>query len=372
MYKKDRPAIIVHSGGTTGIPKGVVLTDDNLNYISWIFKNHKNDTKRGDTWLCAIPAFHAFGLAMGVVWPLAQGMQIIMVLKYNDQELVRLFIKHKPNHIMASGTQIPSLQHSKKIAKMDLSFFKTCGFGGTPLSIEKEKELVEFLGARNSIAKASVGYGMSETCSAIATELNRYYGKPGSSGIILCKSNVKVIDIDSAEELKYGEVGELCFNSPGLMLEYFKNENETNSAFFYDDAGCRWLHSGDLGYIDEDGFIFITGRIKRIYSTRSEKNGTLYKLFPDYVASIISRLPEVQDCAVVCVDDPDYKTVAIAFVVKNNECNDLEIEERILNHVGKELPSYCIPKKIIFQSSIPMTPIGKIDYQMLEKEAQKL
>ncbi len=98
----------------------------------------------------------------------------------------------------------------------------------------------------------------------------------------------------------------------------------------------------------------------------------MYKLFPDYVASIISRLPEVQDCAVVCVDDPDYKTVAIAFVVKNNECNDLEIEERILNHVGKELPSYCIPKKIIFQSSIPMTPIGKIDYQMLEKEAQKL
>ena len=128
-------------------------------------------------------------------------MQIPLVVTYTDKELIRLFIKIKPNHIMGSGVHVPSIQASKQIQKMDLSFLKTCGLGGTPLSVEKEKELVLFLSERGSIAKASIGYGMSETCSAISTELNRYYGKAGSAGIVLCRSSVKVLDLDSPESV---------------------------------------------------------------------------------------------------------------------------------------------------------------------------
>ena len=372
VYNKNDPAVIVHSGGTTGVPKGVVLTNDNLNYIAWAFKHHQNDTKRKDTWLCAIPAFHAFGLAMGIVFPLSQGMELILVVKYTDQEIVRLFIKHKPNHIMGSGAHIPSIQENDKIMKMNLSFFKTCGLGGTPLTTEKEKELVEFLKQRNSIAKASIGYGMSETCSAIATELNRYYGKVGSSGIVLLKSNVKVLDIDSSRELKYGEIGELCFSGPGVMSEYYKNESETAQAFFIDDNNNKWVHSGDLGYVDEDGFVFITGRIKRIYSTRAEKNGTLYKLFPDYVAKVILQLPYVKECAVVCIDDDCYKSIAIAFVVLSGFAKAATIENVILNHVLEVLPVYSVPKKICCIDQIPLTPVGKIDYCLLEGLAKEM
>ncbi len=371
-YKKDNPSIIVHSGGTTGIPKGVVLSNDNLNYIAWIFKNHKNDTQRGDTWLCAIPMFHAFGLAMGVIFPLSQGMQLPLVVKYSDQELVRLFVKIKPNHIMGSGAHIPCIQANKKIQKMDLSFFKTCGLGGTPLSVEKEKELVAFLQARGSIAKASIGYGMSETCSAIATELNRYYGKAGSAGIILSKSNIKVLDTDNGKELSYGEIGELCFSGPGLMQEYYKNSAETSTAVFYDNLGTKWIHSGDLGFVDKDGFIFITGRIKRIYSTRSEKNGTLFKLFPDYVASVISELESIKESVVVCIDDPNYKSVAIAFVVVNESTNVAKIESLIKQQIEERMPTYCVPKKVFVIDAIPLTPVGKIDYRALENRAEEM
>lgn len=371
VYKKGFPAVIVHSGGTTGIPKGVVLSNDSLNYIAWIFKNNKNDARRGDTWLCAIPAFHAFGLAMGIIFPLNLGMQLILTVKYTDQELVRLFIKYKPNHIMGSGAHIPSIQASPKIQRMNLSFFKTCGLGGTPLTEEKEKELVTFLAERGSIAKASIGYGMSETSSAIATELNRYYGKTGSAGIILCQSNVKVIDVDSNKELPYGEIGELCFSGPGVMVEYYQNSHETDRVLFFDDAGVRWLHSGDLGYVDRDGFLFITGRIKRIYSTRSERNGTLFKLFPDYVAKVIEELPNIKQCVIVCIDDPDYKSIPIAFAVMKDYGNREIVKAAIVAHVSEVLPVYCVPKRIIFLDEIPMTPIGKIDYRVLEEAARK-
>ena len=370
-YKKDSPAVIVHSGGTTGVPKGVVLTNDNLNYIAWIFKHHQNDTKRADTWLCAIPAFHAFGLAMGIIFPLSQGMQLILVVKYTDQEIVRLFVKDKPNHIMGSGAHIPSIQNSPAIQKMDLSFFKTCGLGGTPLSVEKEKELVSFLQHRNSIAKASIGYGMSETSSAIATELNRYYGKPGSAGIILCKSSVKVLDTDGNEELTYGKIGELCFSGPGIMKEYYNNREETEKALFLDKNGTKWVHSGDLGYVDKDGFIFITGRIKRIYSTRAEKNGALYKIYPDYVAKVIKEDSNINECAVVCIDDPNYKSIAIAYAAVFDNTDVDSTKARVINHLKQSLTSHSIPKELFFIDAIPMTPIGKIDYRALEERAAK-
>ena len=371
-YKKNRPAVIVHSGGTTGTPKGVVHSNESLNYIAWAFKHNGNDTKRGDRWLCVIPPFHAFGLAMGIIWPLSQGMQLILAIRYTEQELINLFLKHHPEHLMASGAHIPCIQANIKIQKMDLSFFKTCGFGGTPLSMAKEKELVEFLQGRNSMAKASVGYGMSETCSAVCTELNRYYGKLGSVGIPLEKVNVKVLDTDSLEELTYEQTGELCFSTPGLMLEYFENRKETEAAFFTDEDGTQWIHTGDMGYVDEDGFVYITGRIKRIYSTRAEKAGALFKIFPDYIASVVSEIGSVKDCAVVCIEDSNYKSIAIAYVILKDHADEMSVRAEIISHMKDCLPKHSVPKKICFVDTFPLTPIGKVDYRALEKEAEEM
>ena len=371
-YRKDAPAFIVHSGGTTGIPKGVVHSNDALNYIGWIFRNNENGSLRGDKWSCSIPAFHAFGLALGVIYPLCQGLELVMLLKCNESELIERFVKVKPNAIMVGGSQIPTLFADKRVQQMDLSFFKICGFGGSPITAAKEKELVRFFEERGSIAKICVGYGLSETCSAVCTELNRYYGKPGSVGILLSKCNVKVLDIDTEQELPYGQDGELCFSTPGMMLEYYQNEKETQATLFEDENGTRWLHSGDVGHVDEDGFVFITGRIKRIYSTRSAVTGGMFKIFPDYVASVVAEVDGVMNCAVVCIGDSVRKNVAVAFVIAQDSEDKDGLKQEILKHTKENLPEHSVPTQIVFVDAFPFTPIGKIDYRALENRAEEM
>lgn len=367
-YKKDSPAAIVHSGGTTGIPKSVILTNENINYIAWAFLQNNSDVHTGDKYMAYIPFFHAFGLCMGFTGPLCHGLAVILAPLFDEKNLLKDFKRYKPNHIMASGAHMPALMHDRDIQKMDLSFLITCGSGGSPLTKVQENDLIEFLAAHNSVAKASLGYGMSELASAVCVKRNGYTGKLGSVGIPLPLANVKVLDTDTGKELKYNETGELCFSTPGLMLGYYQNDEETEKAIFTDDAGTRWIHTGDLGYVDEDGFVFVSGRIKRIYSTRSGKGGTMYKMFPDYIETTIGEVENVSDCACVCIEHPDYRSIAVAYVVLKDPEHDSYSE--IMDHISEILPSHSIPKAINFVSSFPFTQIGKIDYHALEEEAK--
>lgn len=373
-YQENAPAFIVHSGGTTGTPKGVVLSNDNYVYIAWAFYQCKADYSRLDRYMAYIPLFHAFGFGMGIMTPLSMGLTVILSPTFDERNLLRNFKMYKPNHIMASGAHVPALVNDPVIRNMDLSFFKTCGLGGSPLPSIQEEELVRFLEKHNSIAKASIGYGMSELSSAVCSEINRFYGKVGSVGIPLCKSKVKVRDTETGEELPYNRDGELCFSTPGLMMYYYKNEEETANATFVDENGDRWIRTGDLGHVDEDGFVFITERIKRIYSTRSSKGGTMFKLFPDYVANIINGAENVKESAVVCLEHPDYKHIAIAYVVlkEPEQVETADAEGKIFAHLTEELPSHCIPKAIRIVDALPLTDVGKVDYRELEKRAASM
>ncbi len=368
-YQKNTPAVIVHSGGTTGAPKSVVLSDDNINYVCWAFSISGSDCCPNDLFYTCIPMFHAFGYVAGTIMPFIIRQTLALAVKYDEESFIKDFKRLKPNNTMSSSTYLPSLIADTDIQKMNFSFYKTMGMGGTPISHTTEQSLCDFMEAHHSIARASLGYGMSEVSSAACTELNRYYGKTGSVGIPLCKVIIKVIDIETGEELPYNKEGELHISSPGLMLYYLNNEQETNTTIMTDENGVRWIKTGDIGYVDEDGFVFITGRLKRIYTTRTDPKGAIFHIFPDYIADSISNVPSVQDCVVVCLPHSVLKSIPVAFVTyKSGQIGSFE--EEIIEYCNNSLPEHSRPKAIYSLDSIPKTTVGKPDYVLLEKMAQ--
>lgn len=371
-YKKDQLAVIVHSGGTTGTPKGVMLSNENVVSIGWATQHNLEYASSHDSSMCFIPMFHAFGLVAGLISMLSYGWEVILSPKFDEATLYNIFKKCKPNHIMTSGSHVNAMMQDQDIQKMDLSFLKTFAYGGSPISPALEEEMDAFLKSHNSISRPNCGYGMSELASAACMERNNYYGKTGSTGVPLAGINVKVLDADTGEDVGYDNHGEICISSPGLMIGYYNNPEETEKAIFHDKDGVRWIHTGDVGYIDEDGFVFITGRIKRIYSTRSGPGGTMFKIFPDYVSNVISEVDCVDTCAVACIKHPAYVHVAAAFVVLKDGFSKDDAEESIIKHINEILPIHNHPQAIKFVKKLPLTKVGKPDWVKLEKEAAKL
>ena len=369
-YEPDTPAIILHSGGTTGIPKSILLTNDNLCYVAWAFSVGGSDTAPGDVLYSCIPLFHAFGFTCGIVMPLVIRQTLALAVKYDEKSFVESFKRLKPNHTMSSSTYLPTLIKDPELQNWDLSFYKTMGMGGTPLTHAVEIELADFMNKHGSPAKPSLGYGLSEITSASATELNRYYGKVGSVGIPLCGVNIIVKDTDTGEHKKIGETGELYISSPGLMLGYFKNQEETDACIFTDENGQRWMKTGDLGYIDEDGFLFITGKLKRIYTTRSDANSPIFHIFPDYIASVVSDAPSITDAVVICLPHPVLKSIPIAFAVIDGG-NAETICSEAMEYCKEKLPGHSVPKAIYQIDNIPKNAIGKIDFEKLENIAKE-
>ena len=361
-YEKNRTAMIMHSGGTTGIPKGVELTNENINAIALQYRNSGLEYIAGETLMHSIPPFHAFGFSIGIHTPLCAGLNVIGTLKFDEEHVCKMFYKHKPNHFITGGTFSKAILRDKP-ESLDMSYLKTFAIGGSSVLKEDVPVLNEFLAAHRSKSRLLTGYGMSEFSSAVSNERNDCH-KVGSVGVPLPLVNAKVVSVEDGRELKYNEIGELCFNSPSMMKQYYKNQKATDDMTEIDSNGVKWLHTGDCGYIDEDGFIFITGRLKRIYTTMS--NEALFKLFPDYVENTVREVAGVEDCAVICVKHPVRKYVPVLYYITSNS-DTAELEARIKEHCLKELPEYAQPYEMYTTDSFPLTTVGKINYLELEK-----
>ena len=366
-YKKDTCCVIVHTGGTTGTPKGVMLSNENLN--SSVIQCDKSgfNFQRHHKWLGVMPPFIAYGVGNGLHLPLSMGMTLIVLPKFDPNKYDELLLKYKPNHIAGVPSHYNAIIHSKKLKTTDLSFLLSPIVGGDGAEVHFEEEVNRFLNSHNCPTNLIKGYGMTEVCAAISATARNDFNKLGSVGIPFTHSVMAVFEGD--KELPFGQTGEICMRGPHVMIGYYRNEAETNAVLEKHDDGFIWVHSGDLGHMDEDGCVFIQGRIKRMIVRHDG-----FKVYPTLIESVIVAHAAVEACCTVGTPDKEHSQgkLPYVFAVLNPEYKGREqtVITELAELCSKELPEYAQPVGFRFVESLPLTPIGKVDYRALEKEAE--
>lgn len=365
-YDPDHACVVVHTGGTTGSPKGVMLTDDCFNGIALQFQAYPKLFHRGQKLMNVMPPFIAYGFACGIHLPLVLGFTVIIIPNLDPAKLGSLVLKHKPEHMFGVPTHYQQLASDPKLRDKDLSFIINYAAGGDSLSRGAEQTVNDFLaahGARYPIAK---GYGMTEVSSA-ATVAAGLDNKPGSVGIPMVNTVVAAFEPGTDQELPIGQRGELCISGPCLMKGYYNKPEETAILLRRHPDGRVWAHTGDMGYLDEDGFVFLDSRIKRMIIRHDG-----FKVFPSMIENVVSRHPAVHQCSVVGCADKDHTQGRLPFVYIVLKSDTTAKKKQVIRELermcAEELPEYVQPVAYKFISSMPMTPVGKVDYRQLEAD----
>ena len=364
----DETAIISHTGGTTGEPKGVMCSNRSINALIYqIIRNF--EYRRQETCLVVLPPFVNYSLVESIMAMLYIGFTVVLLPKYEPTMLCEYITKYKPYVIFSIPAYWEVLLTIENADSSDMSCLRYSIYGGESMSDETEiaiNDMLRRFGARGKLLK---GIGCTELMAA-ATSTYEGCNSIGSVGVPLVWMNCKIVEPDTTRELTYGQEGEICFSGPTLMLGYYRNEEATDAVIRIHADGERWLHTGDLGYIDEDGVLFVTGRIKRIIMTKG-RDGQITKLFPDRIEKAIAAHPAVRCCCVIGVPDEQRINYPKAFIELNDgyAASDA-LSEEIRRFCGDRLPEYQIPEEIEFTPALPRTERGKIDYRALEKKEQ--
>ena len=365
-YDPDHACVVVHTGGTTGSPKGVMLTDDCFNGIALQFQAYPKLFHRGQKLMNIMPPFIAYGFACGIHLPLVLGFTVVIIPNLDPDKLGSLVLKHKPEHMFGVPPHYQQLASDPKLRAKDLAFIINYAAGGDSLSRGAEQTVNDFLaahGARYPIAK---GYGMTEVSSA-ATVAAGLDNKPGSVGIPMVNTVVAAFEPGTDQELPIGQRGELCISGPCLMKGYYNKPEETAILLRRHPDGRVWAHTGDMGYLDEDGFVFLDSRIKRMIIRHDG-----FKVFPSMIENVVSRHPAVHQCSVVGCADKDHTQGRLPFVYIVLKADTTAKKKQVIRELermcAEELPEYVQPVAYKFISSMPMTPVGKVDYRQLEAD----
>lgn len=364
-YKKNMVAALVHTGGTTGTPKTVKLSNENFNAMVLQFQAF-NTYIKADTFLNDIVPFVAYGILGAIHMPLCLGLTNIIAPILSPQEFTEFMIKYKPNNVLAVPTYWENYKNDERVKKSNLSFLKHPGSGGDSMNIKTEEEHNKFFKEHNSNAVIELGYGLTEVGSAAVACVGNI-NKLGSVGIPLVKNNVGIFEPGTEDELKYYEEGEIYIESPTTMLGYLNNIEEERKVLKAHKDNTKWIHTGDLGYMDEDGFIYVTGRIKRMIISGG------FKIYPSEIEKVIFENKAVENCCIIAIDDDTYGSIPEAHIILKEEYKMQEeiIKKEINTECLKKLPSYAVPVNYLFRNSFPLTTVGKIDYKKLEEESNQ-
>ena len=359
----DDKAIILKSGGTTGVPKDVLMSNENMNAVALQYHLRKDlQLEVGEKILNIAPIFLAFGISLAIHAPLTLGMIVCLSPDPDPKVFSSMFLEYKPVHLLNGIPHIANFLDNNKISKMNLSFIKTIGCGGESISSSLEEKVEKYFSARgmNEI-HVSTGYGMTEFCGTAVVSSNQIY-KVGSVGVPFPMTNIRIVDPSTGMDCGFDEEGEIWLTSPSMMISYMNNEKEMQKAVVI-DHGIRWMKTGDIGTVDNDGFVYIKGRIKRIYLTTGP-DGSIYKLFPDYIDDVIQMIDGISSSGTIAVssDGKFYKAVSYVVLSKYIDINT------ILKYCQNSLPEYEIPEKIIAIDQLPITQSGKTNYLELENQ----
>ena len=362
-FGKDTPAVIIHSGGTSGTPKNVVI--QNRAFILGALQENicMKNLYPGDCCLAIMPNFHGFGLSVLMHTPLALGCYTILVPKFNHKKFDIIFKKKKPSCVLGVPTLYEALMNCKNVKNLDLSNLKYIVSGGDILPKSLEDKMNKYLKEHKSLGKITQGYGLSEALAAVCLACDDV-NKSGSVGIPLPGNQVKIIDPATRKTLDYGSIGEICVHSKAFMQGYLNDESETNTALQIHEDGHIWLHTGDLGYMDSDGFVFYKGRIKRMIISSG------YNVYPSHVEEVIESHPAVLQCSVVGVPHPYKQEVPKAFIVLKEGYIAMFVKEDIKNYCKKKMSKYMIPAEFVFRKRLPKTKLGKVDFSTLQKDTR--
>lgn len=362
IVKETEIACILHTSGTTGMPKGVMLTNYCFNAMTVQYRYSGLEFSRQDSFFNQVPPFLAYNIIMSVHLPLILHMKIILLPDYQPHFFAQNIMKYKPNHVLAGPADWENFLETSNLSGKDFSFLKTMASGSDTMQPKIKRKVNDLLKSNKCKSIIIEGYGMTEVGSAACTNLPTH-DVGGSVGIPLPGTVFSICD-EEDKELQYNEIGEICIMGPTLMKGYYRKQNATSEIMRKHNDGEIWLHTGDLGYISETGNVFLQGRIKRIIVRYDG-----LKISPFVIEKVIMQHEKVSECCVVGMHDFRHEgngQIPIAFIKINNGAIENGIKIDIMRMCQEQLSEKYLPYKIIVTDNIPLTANGKIDYRKLE------
>ena len=362
-YKYDKDprseAVVLFSGGTTGVTKGIMLSDYNFNALGQQTATMSHYDIRHCKMLAAMPVFHGFGLGVCIHTMMIAGGTSILVPRFNVKSYAKLIKDNKPNFIAGVPTLFEGISRNKYLDGVDLSCLKGVFSGGDSLTIELKKKFDKFLADHNAGIRVREGYGTTECVTACClTPWDKE--KKGSIGVPYPDTYFEICGVGTTEEVPYGTEGEICIKGPSVMLGYINHEEENKKTLQVHEDGCVWLHTGALGMMDDEGFVYFRQRLKRMIITSG------YNVYPSQIENILEQHPAVRRSCVIGVPDPYRMQAVKAFVVLADGVEDTpEIRESIMDHCRANIAKYAMPRILEVRDSLPTTLVGKVAYTQL-------
>jgi long-chain acyl-CoA synthetase len=348
----DGMAVLIYSGGTTGVAKGIMLSHFNLvanahQIIAW---GHLTDEQGV---LAVLPLFHGFGMSVTMNAALLAGGEIILMPRFNAKQVAKTIQKYRPSFFIGVPTMFVQLSNLPDIHRFNFSSLRGTFVGAAPLTKAIKDEFEKKTGGR-----MIEGYGLTEAVTAIMA--NPYQGmhKVGSIGIPFPDVDVKIVSVDDGHDLAPGDLGEIALRSPTVMLGYYKNDEETKKTIV-----DGWLYTGDIGYMDQDGYFFITDRKKDLIIVSG------FNVFPREIDEVIYQHPKVKEGISIGIPDPRKgERIKVYVVLKDGET---ATQEELIVYFKERLTPYKVPSEVEFRTELPKSMIGKILRRALREEENR-